>query len=106
PDIGFLCPRFILFADEMLQAAKDDWGGGTPPFNYAVVGHDPDPTLDGTGNGAQSCCHCYQLVYIAPSNTLDVEGRVNGTANNPSAVPVPAPLIVQAFNTSAGGASN
>jgi hypothetical protein len=100
PDVGFICPRFILFSDEMVQAAKDDFGP-TPPFNYAVVGHDPDATLDPNGNsGTRSCCQCYQLVYdVGEQQTLQ-----NGSGT--SAITVPPPLIVQAFNTAAGGGMN
>jgi hypothetical protein len=100
-DTGFLCPRFILFGAEMTQAAVDDWGASSP-FNYAVVGHDPDTALDTNGtNGNRSCCECYQLVYDTPN---EAEATVNGTGA--SAVTVPPPLIVQAFNTSAGGGKN
>jgi hypothetical protein len=103
PDIGFLCPRFILFGAEMTQAAKDDWGNASP-FNYAIVGHDPDTVLDQNGtSGTRSCCQCYQLVYDVPN---EAEAQVNGNSSGASAVAVPAPLIVQAFNTSAGGGQN
>jgi hypothetical protein len=104
PDIGFLCPRFALFGDEMVQAAKDDWGTDTPPFNYAIVGHDPDPALDQNGSsGTRSCCQCYQLVFDVPN---EAEAQANGQSSGPSAVAVPPPLVVQAFNTSAGGGKN
>jgi hypothetical protein len=104
PDVGFLCPRFALFGDEMIQAAKDDWGTDTPPFNYAIVGHDPDTTLDQNGtSGTRSCCQCYQLVFDVPN---EAEAQVNGQSSGPSAVAVPPPLVVQAFNTSAGGGKN
>jgi hypothetical protein len=103
PDVGFICPRFILFSDEMLQAAQDDWGSANPPFNYAIVGHDPDMGgLD--GNDTTTCCQCYQLVLDHPGN--DNDANVNGNASGPSAIAVPKPLIVQAFNTSAGGGKN
>ncbi len=103
PDIGFLCPRFILLGDEMLQAAKDDFGTATP-FNYAIVGHDPDPTLDQNGSsGTRSCCQCYQLVFNVPN---EAEAQVDGKSDGASAVAVPPPLIVQAFNTAAGGGKN
>jgi hypothetical protein len=103
PDIGFLCPRFILFGAEMTQAAKDDWGAN-PAFNYAIVGHDPDTVLDQNGtSGTRSCCQCYQLVFDEPNES---EGDVNGQADAGSAVAVPPPLVVQAFNTSAGGGQN
>src|SRR5205085_12519901 len=54
-DIGFACPRYMLFADEMLQAAKDDWSSDTPPFNYAVAAHEPDAF--GVDPNGISCCH-------------------------------------------------
>jgi hypothetical protein len=103
PSIGYLCPRFILFGAEMTQASKDDWGSSSP-FNYAIVGHDPDTVLDQNGtSGTRSCCQCYQLVYDVPD---EAEAQVNGNASGASAVTVPPPLIVQAFNTSAGGGKN
>jgi hypothetical protein len=102
PDVGFLCSRFILFGDEMVQAAKDDWASDDPPFNYAIVGHDNDTGgLD--GNDTTSCCQCYQLVF---SNASESEANVGGTASAAAAITVPKPLIVQAFNTSAGGGHN
>ena len=103
PPVGFLCPRFILFGDEMARAAKDDFGA-TPPFNYAVVGHDPDQALDQNGtSGTRSCCQCYQLVFDVPN---EAEAQVAGNSSGASAVPVPPPLVVQTFNTSAGGGKN
>jgi hypothetical protein len=103
PDIGFLCPRFILLGTEMTQAAKDDWGTNSP-FHYAVVGHDPDSTLDPNGTSAtRTCCQCYQLVFDVPN---EAEAQVAGNSSGASAVAVPPPLVVQAFNTSAGGGKN
>lgn len=97
-DVGFLCPRFALAASEMEQAAVDDFGT-LPPFNYAIVGHDVDQNgLDGSAQSA--CCQCYQLVYYLPEDEAQVQG--GGT----SAIAIPKPLIVQAFNTSAGGGQN
>jgi hypothetical protein len=97
-DVGFLCPRFALESSEMAQAAVDDFGA-SPPFNYAIVGHDVDQNgLDGTAKSA--CCQCYQLVYDLPEN----EAQVNG--GGASAIAIPKPVIVQAFNTSAGGGQN
>jgi len=97
-DVGFLCPRFALESSEMAQAAVDDFGAA-PPFNYAIVGHDVDQNgLDGTATSA--CCQCYQLVYSLPEN----EAQVNG--GGASAIAIPKPVIVQAFNTSAGGGQN
>ncbi|HEY4394733.1 MAG TPA: hypothetical protein VGP64_11750 [Polyangia bacterium] len=97
-DVGFLCPRFALQSSEMLQAATDDFGASAP-FNYAIVGHDVDQNgLDGSARSA--CCQCYQLVYDLPEAEAQVQG--GGT----SAIAIPKPLIVQAFNTSAGGGQN
>ena len=94
--INFLCPRFMLFSDEMIQAAADD---GNTGLNYAVVGHDLDyGGID--GNLPISCCQCYQLVYSLPEQEAQVGG------NGASAIPIPPPLVVQAFNTSAGGGKN
>lgn len=98
-DVGFVCPRFMLFADEMLQAAMDDWNSDTPPFNYAVAGHNPDTT--GIDPDDSSCCQCYQLVFSTPSQDLDREGCVNANCDAGSAVPVPPPLIVQGFDLGA-----
>jgi hypothetical protein len=94
--ISFLCPRFMLFSDEMAQAALDD---GNTGLNYAVVGHDLD-TGGIDGNVAISCCQCYQLVFSLPENVAQVGG------GGASAIPIPPPLVVQAFNTSAGGGKN
>jgi hypothetical protein len=93
----FICPRFMLFSSEMLQAAKDDaalygWGNGSePPFNYGVVGHDAD--VGGLDDGESSCCQCYQIVYVTPEPS----------SPPPPALPYPKPLIVQSFNTAASG---
>ncbi len=97
-DVGFLCPRFGLQSAEMLQAAIDDFGASAP-FNYAIAGHDADRNgLDGTANS--TCCQCYQLVYSLPENEAQVMG------NGASALAIPRPVIVQSFNTSAGGGQN
>jgi hypothetical protein len=98
-DIGFACPRFMLFADEMLQAAKDDWNSDTPPFSYAVAGHDPDTS--GIDPNGSTCCQCYELVFNTPSPSNDNEGCVNADCTKGSAVPVPPPLVVQVFNLGA-----
>lgn len=89
---GFMCPRAMAFSDEMLQAALDDWGGPEAPFVYGVVGHDPDPGgVDGpSANYSSTCCQCYQLVFKGPTDAS-------------VSVPIPKPMIVQAFNTHAGG---
>jgi len=94
--VNFLCPRFMLFSDEMAQAAIDD---GNTGLNYAVVGHDVE-TGGIDGSVTISCCQCYQLVYKLP----EPEAQVGG--NGASAIPIPPPLVVQAFNTSAGGGKN
>jgi hypothetical protein len=91
----------MLFSAEMVQAAKDDtvlygWGGAEdPPFNYAVVGHDADTeALD--ARLTSSCCNCYQLIFEAPEPS----------SPQPPELTVPKPLIVQSFNTAAGGGKN
>ena len=94
--VNFLCPRFMVFSDEMAQAAEDD---GYTGLNYAVVGHDVE-TGGIDGNVTISCCQCYQLVFSLPENEAQVGG------NGASAIPIPPPLVVQAFNTSAGGGKN
>ena len=93
------CPRHMLFSPEMVQAAKDDavtygWPNpDDPPFTYAVAGHDIDTGGVDAGLTGNSCCQCYQLVLGTP---LD-------NAPQPPRIPVPKPLIVQTFNTAAGG---
>ena len=94
--VNFLCPRFMVFSDEMAQAALDD---GNVGLNYAVVGHDSD-TGGIDGNVTVSCCQCYQLVFSLPENVAQVGG------GGASAIPIPPPLVVQSFNTSAGGGKN
>lgn len=89
----FACPRFMMFSDEMNQAAKDDWGDSSP-FVYGVVGHDSDD--GGLDEGSSSCCQCYQLIFETPEP---------GSAQ-PPALPYPKPMIVQSFNTAAGGGKN
>ncbi|HEY7376470.1 MAG TPA: hypothetical protein VIF57_30200, partial [Polyangia bacterium] len=96
----FVCPRFMLSSDEMLQAAADDtransWGDpANPPFNYAVGGHDPD--TGGLDAQPSSCCQCYQLVFETPESG----------SPQPPGLPIPKPLILQSINTSAGGGKN
>lgn len=92
---GFICPRFMLFSDEMEQAAKDDaasygWStDGESPFTYAIVGHDLDTNsaLD-SGVSGNTCCQCYQLIPSASESQA-------------SSLPLPKPMIVQSFNTGA-----
>jgi hypothetical protein len=81
--VSFICPRFMLFSEEMKQAAADDakangWPAGS--FNYGVA------TLDGA-----ECCSCYQIVYSALQDSTFM-------------YPPPKPLIIQNFNQ--GGAPN
>ena len=95
----YMCQRNLLFSPEMEQAVIDD---GLQGFHYAVVGHDPDTA--GIDGNAHPCCQCYQLVYAYPSPSNDKQVLVDPdhpTTNPTSAIPVPAPLIVQAFNTAA-----
>jgi hypothetical protein len=90
----------MLFSKEMKQAAIDD---GNEAFNYAIVGHDADPTgIDGTGT-TSTCCQCYQLVYAYPSPDNDNQclADPNNKADPKSALNIPPPLIVQSFNTAA-----
>jgi hypothetical protein len=94
---GFMCTRSMAFSPEFKQAAHDDavtngWNAANPPFVYGVVGHDKDPNgLD--KQSANTCCQCYQLVFVSPKDPV--------TGLTP-----PKPMIVQAFNTAAGGAMN
>ena len=98
----FACPRFMLFSDEMKRAAKDDtaansWGDSSnPPFNYGVVGHDVDSGGLDTGASYSTCCQCYQLVFERPEP---------GSPQPPD-LPIPKSMIVQSFNTAAGGGKN
>jgi hypothetical protein len=101
-DPGFACPRYMLFADEMAQAAKDDakyygWStNGESPFEYAVVGHDTDSDPSGLDDAGKSpCCQCYQLIPYEP------EQQVKDQMTMQSTVPLPKPMIVQTFNTGA-----
>jgi hypothetical protein len=98
----FACPRFMLFSEEMKQAAKDDaaargWGAsGDSPFNYGVVGHDVDGDGLDKGAGDSTCCQCYQLIFDKPEP---------GSPQPPD-LPIPKSMIVQSFNTAAGGGKN
>ena len=68
----------------MAQAAVDDFGP-SPPFDYAVAGHDVD--TGGLDPSAKTtCCQCYQLVYVLPEN----EARANGNGASAIAIPRPA----------------
>ena len=98
-DTTFICPRFMLFSPEMIQAAQDD---GLSDFNYAVVGHDVDRGgID--GQDESTCCQCYQLVYAYPSPNNERQVLADPDHPDPpeSAIPLPKPLIVQSFNTAA-----
>ena len=86
--VSFICPRFMLFSDEMLQAAIDD---GNTGMNYAVVGHDADSGgID--GNNGNSCCQCYQLVFSLPENVAQVNG--NGASRDSDSA-APGGAVVQ-----------
>ena len=89
--VNYICPRFMLFSNEMTLAAKDD---NNTVFNYGVVGHDPNPGGVDPSGFSSSCCHCYQLVFAAGQQGMD-----------PS-IPMPPPMIVQFINTAAGGPNN
>ena len=90
---GFMCARSMLFSPEFKQAAAADWSSTDPPYVYGVVGHDKDPGALDTQSG-NTCCECYELRFVSPQN------------NALSAIAKPKPMIVQAFNTAAGGAKN
>lgn len=98
-DVTFICPRFMLYSPEMLQAAIDD---GNEEYLYAVVGHDVDlGFID--GNEQSTCCECYQFIYAYPSpyNEKQVQLNPDNVSNPASAVPIPKPIIAQSFNTAA-----
>ena len=88
---GYMCARSMLFSPEFKQAAMADWSADDPPFVYATAGHDPDTGGLDTGGG-NTCCQCYQLIFETP---------VGATG-----IPTPKPMIVQVFNTAAGGGRN
>jgi|GEM_PF-888988 len=94
---NFICPRFMVFSEAMMQAARDDaqkygWGGGTEsPFNYGVVGHDAD--VGGLDELGSSCCQCYQLIFETPEPSSPQFPEL----------PQPKSMVVQSFNTAASG---
>ena len=91
---AFMCVRDMVFSPEFKVAEADDFGSPTnPQFVYGVVGHDKDTGGLDTQSGSNSCCQCYQLVFTTPRDPV-------------SGVAVPKPMIVQAFNTGAGGGKN
>jgi len=91
---AFMCARDMLYSPEMKVAAADDFGSPeNPQFVYGVVGHDKDSGGLDTQSGGNACCQCYQLVFTTPRDPV-------------SGVAVPKPMIVQAFNTGAGGGKN
>lgn len=98
---GYICPRYMLFSDQLEQAALDDaarYGWATEdddaPFTYAVVGHDNDGGILDEPDGRSVCCQCYQLIPYLPDEAQVIH-------DGKSAVTLPKPLIVQAFNTGA-----
>jgi hypothetical protein len=88
---GYMCARQMVLSPEFKQAAFEDWGSDDPPFVYGVAGHD----LDAGGldpNSGNACCQCYQLIFESPTGA--------------TGLPIPKPMIVQTFNTAAGGGHN
>ena len=91
---AFMCTRDMVFSPEFKVAETDDFASPTnPQFVYGVVGHDMDTGGLDTESGSNACCQCYQLVFTSPRD-------------NVSGVATPKPMIVQAFNTGAGGGKN
>ncbi len=89
-----------------MQAAKDDWSTNTPPFNYAIVGHNLDTgRID--GDAGSVCCQCYELVFANPGKSSSPDGdneactSGNAECDAGSAIAIPPPLIVQAFDVGA-----
>jgi len=91
---AFMCTRDMVFSPELKVAETDDFASPTnPQFVYGVVGHDKDSGGLDTESGSNACCQCYQLVFTSPRD-------------NVTGVATPKPMIVQAFNTGAGGGKN
>ncbi len=91
---AFMCARDLVFSPELKVAEADDFASPTnPQFVYGVVGHDKDSGGLDTESGSNACCQCYQLVFTSPRDPV-------------SGVATPKPMIVQAFNTGAGGGKN
>ena len=91
---AFMCVRDMVYSPEFKTAESDDFAMATnPQFVYGVVGHDKDTGGLDTESGGNACCQCYQLIFTSPRD-------------NVSGVATPKPMIVQAFNTGAGGGKN
>ena len=91
---AFMCTRDMVFSPELKVAETDDFASPTnPQFVYGVVGHDKDTAGLDTEPGGNACCQCYQLVFTSPRDPV-------------TGVATPKPMIVQAFNTGAGGGKN
>src|SRR3954452_20073649 len=91
---AFMCTRDLVFSPEFKVAEADDFASPTnPQFVYGVVGHDKDSGGLDTESGSNACCQCYQLVFTSPRDPV-------------TGVATPKPMIVQAFNTGAGGGKN
>jgi hypothetical protein len=91
---AFMCTRDMVFSPEFKVAESDDFSmAANPQFVYGVVGHDKDSGGLDTESGSNACCQCYQLIFTSPRD-------------NVSGVATPKPMIVQAFNTGAGGGKN
>ncbi|HVZ89758.1 MAG TPA: hypothetical protein VHG72_22550 [Polyangia bacterium] len=91
---AFMCARSMVYSPEFKVAETDDFASPTnPQFVYGVVGHDKDSNGLDTESGGNACCQCYQLIFTTPNDPV-------------TGVPTPKPMIVQAFNTGAGGGKN
>jgi hypothetical protein len=91
---AFMCTRDMVFSPELKVAETDDFASPTnPQFVYGVVGHDMDTGGLDTESASNACCQCYQLVFTSPRDAV-------------TGVATPKPMIVQAFNTGAGGGKN
>ena len=89
-----MCTRDMVFSPELKVAETDDFASPTnPQFVYGVVGHDMDTGGLDTESASNACCQCYQLVFTSPRDAV-------------TGVATPKPMIVQAFNTGAGGGKN
>jgi hypothetical protein len=99
--VNYACPSWMLYSDEMNEAASADGFGGQ--LNYGVAGHDVDNASAGIDNGlTDACCQCYQLVFDYPAeNQTWVDP--NSSSNPQSAITPPLPMVVQSFNTATNG---
>ena len=90
-----MCARDMVFSPEFKVADADDFGSPTnPQFVYGVVGHDND-------SGRHR--HRVRQQRLLPVLPADLHHR---RAIRVTGVATPKPMIVQAFNTGAGGGKN